>query len=45
VGCPVLPQEIDWFLTMLQRTARSLGDAELRELRAELEAYAAKLGG
>lgn len=43
IGYPVLPQEVDWFVVMLQRGAPSLSQHELAEVHAWLTAQAAKL--
>ncbi|MFT4540666.1 MAG: hypothetical protein ACI841_000101 [Planctomycetota bacterium] len=44
-GCPVTPQEIEWFITMIQRSKRTLSGKALVGIRAELQAYAKTLGG
>jgi thioredoxin-related protein len=43
IGYPVLPQEVDWFMVMLQRGAPSLNQHDLATVRAWLTARAAKL--
>jgi Thioredoxin-like len=43
IGYPVLPQEVDWFITMLHRGAPSISPQELAGVHAWLTAQAAKL--
>ena len=45
VGCPVTKPEVEWFMTMLRKTARNLGEEQLREVEVALKAHAKKLGG
>ena len=45
IGCPVKPEEVEWFGTMIRRTARNLGEAEQVKIQQALEAYAEKLRG
>ena len=40
VGYPALPEEIDWYVKMLQRAAPSLSSAELAETRSWLRKHA-----
>ena len=40
VGCPVAPHEIDWFMTMIARTATNLDTDEQKAIRKHLDAYA-----
>jgi hypothetical protein len=44
-GCPVAPHEVEWFLTMIRRTARTLGAEQLATVEAELADFAEALGG
>jgi thioredoxin-related protein len=39
IGYPVDPAEIEHFLSMLAGTKQRLGDAELQQIRADLDAY------
>lgn len=43
IGYPVLPQEIDWFMTMVRRGGPSLSHADLAKVRAWLTAEAARI--
>jgi len=43
IGYPVLPQEIDWFMTMLRRGAPPLSPQDRAQVRAWLTAEAAKI--
>lgn len=43
IGYPVLPQEVDWFIVMLQRGAPSLTQHDLASVHAWLTARAAKI--
>lgn len=43
IGYPVLPQEIDWFMTMVRRGGPQLSHADLAKVRAWLTAEAAKI--
>ncbi len=45
MGCPVLEQEVEWFMTMLRKTARNLGEEQLGKIEVELKKNAKKLGG
>jgi len=40
VGCPVMPHETEWFLSMLDRTRQRLSDEELAALGTYLEEFA-----
>ena len=40
IGCPVTPEEIKWFMTMIEKTARNLDSKEQGMLRSELEKHA-----
>ena len=40
VGCPVQPDEIAWFRTMLERTRTKLTDADLDAIQRHNEAFA-----
>jgi len=40
IGYPVAPEEIDWFVEMLRRSAPSLNANDLSQVRAWLAAYA-----
>lgn len=44
-GCPVEPQEVEWFLTMIRKTARTLTAEQLAVVEAELKDFAKALGG
>lgn len=43
IGCPVQPHEVDWFMTMIARTAVNLDEQEQAALRELLEAFAKPL--
>ncbi len=43
-GCPVAPHEIEWFMTMIKKTARTLNDEQVATIEGELKAFAKKLG-
>lgn len=43
IGYPVLPVEVNWFMTMVRRGAPSLSRAERAKVRAWLTAVAAKI--
>lgn len=46
VGCPMRPEEIDWFATMLEKSAKHTTAEDRAKVRSLLEAYAKKvLGG
>lgn len=40
VGCPVMPHETEWFLSMLGRTRQHLTDEEFAALGVYLEEFA-----
>ena len=44
-GCPVAPHEVAWFMTMIQKTARTLTKDQVAKIEAELKAFAKSLGG
>lgn len=44
-GCPVAPHEIEWFMTMIQRTVRTLNAEQVATIEAELKAFAKSIGG
>jgi len=43
VGCPVRPEECEWFLAMIDRTAQRLSTEDAVVLATELEAFATPL--
>ncbi len=43
IGCPVTDDEIDWFMTMIARTAQNLDAAEQATLRTALILHAKKI--
>lgn len=43
VGCPVQPDEIAWFRTMLERSKKRLTAAELDAVQAANEAFATRV--
>lgn len=44
-GCPVAPHEIEWFMTMIRRTARTLNAEQVATIEAELKTFAKSIGG
>ncbi len=44
-GCPARPNEIEWFMTMIQNTARTLSEDQVATIEAELRAFAKSIGG
>ncbi len=42
-GCPVAPHEVEWFVTMIQKTARTLTEEQIATIEAQLNAYAESL--
>lgn len=42
IGCPVDESETAWFMQMITKTARHLGEAEIAKIDAALEEYAKK---
>ena len=43
IGCPVQPEEIAWFRTMLDRTKKRLTTAELDSIQQANEAFAKRV--
>ena len=43
IGYPVLPQEIDWFMTMMRRGAPTMSHADRAKVRAWLEVQAKRI--
>ena len=44
IGCPLSESEIAWFMQMIRKTARSLGEAEIKRIEAALGSYAKAQG-
>lgn len=42
-GCPVTPEEVAWFLTMIRKTSRHMDAKDQEALKAALESFAEKL--
>ncbi len=43
IGCPVTDGEIDWFMTMIAKTAKNLDAKEQATIKAELTKHALKI--
>lgn len=43
IGYPVLPQEIAWYMTMIERSAPELSAKDKKEMRSWLEAHAPRM--
>ena len=44
IGCPVDDHEVEWFMTMIRKTARTLDEKQLLVIETELRAYGKTLG-
>ncbi len=44
IGCPVSPEERDWFVTMISKTSQHMSDANVALIGEELATYAKELG-
>ena len=44
VGCPVTPEEREWFVEMIRKTAQGATAEEIATIESELAAYAKELG-
>ena len=45
IGCPVDPHEIEWFMTMIKKTARTLTAEHIETIKVALQAYAKEIRG
>jgi len=44
IGCPLTESEIAWFVQMIRKTARNLGESEVEKIENALKSYAKSLG-